>query len=76
LKLNPAIYWATSTAVAAVIMLGYIHNFVYTRTEGEKLEKRVEAISSQNRDDFRALNRKVDEIYRLIVQAQSKGRRR
>ena len=73
MKQNPLIYWAVSTGVAAVMMLGYIHNFVYTRTEGEKLERRVEAIQQQYREDLQNLNEKIDEIYKILVRQRTKN---
>lgn len=67
MKPTPIVYWAVSTAVAAVMLISYVHGFVYTRTEGEKLERRVEAIQSQYREDLQILNQKIDEIYKLLV---------
>lgn len=34
--------WAVSTAVASIILLSYVHSFVYTRTEANNLEKKVD----------------------------------
>ena len=70
MKQNPFLYWTAATAVASVIMLSYIHNFVYTRVEGDKLEKRVEINSQTNREDFNRLQLKVDAIYRMLSQRQ------
>lgn len=72
MKNNPLIYWAVSTGVAAVMMLGYIHNFVYTRIEGEKLERRVDDVSKEYRVELRALSDKIDEIYRLLMQRRKR----
>lgn len=59
------------TSVAALIMavvgLSYVHAFVYTRTEGTKLETQVQT----NAETIRALDAKYDAKFDTIQQSLS-----
>jgi len=36
--------WIIATAVASVMMISYVHGFVFPRTEGERLQKQVDQV--------------------------------
>jgi hypothetical protein len=54
--------WIVATVVAAVAMISYVHQFVYPRTEGEKLEKRVDLLDEHYRDDVKGVRERLDQI--------------
>lgn len=51
--------WIAATCIAAVMMISYVHGYVYPRTEGEKLE------SLQQRDIER-VEKKIDWIIEFL----------
>lgn len=55
-------HWIVATVVAAVAMIGYVHAFIYPRTEGQALEKRVDKVEDQYREDIRAIRERLDQI--------------
>lgn len=52
---------AVAVAILSVVMLSYVHNFIYTRIEGEKLEQRVDS-------GFEKLHNKLDTVMNLFLQ--------
>ena len=48
-------YTIVAISVSSVVMLSYVHSFIYPRVEGEKLERRVEAI-------YERLDTKLDTV--------------
>jgi len=52
---------AIAVAVLSVVMLSYVHNFIYTRIEGEKLEGHVQ-------NEFEKIHSKLDTIHNLFMQ--------
>lgn len=56
------IQWIIATAIAAVCMIGYVHSYVYPRTEGEKLEKSIDKILTQIEDRLNRIDGRLDNI--------------
>jgi hypothetical protein len=54
--------WIVATVAAAIAMISYVHQFVYPRTEGEKLEKRLERVEDQYREDIRTIRDRLDTL--------------
>lgn len=50
---------AVAVSIMSVVVLSYVHSFIYTRIEGEKLENRVER-------GFDKVNGKLDTMFNLI----------
>lgn len=53
-----------ATMLAAAVMMGYVHSFVYTRVEGEKLERQIESL---DRELERRLERIEDKLDKILV---------
>jgi len=53
--------WLAATAIASTIMMSSLFGFVYSRVEGDKLERRVELLEER-------IYRELQEIRRLILQ--------
>lgn len=70
-KGSGAMQWVMSSGLAILGMIAYVHNFVYPRTEGEKLEKRVELVESNTRQDLKEISQKIDKLYRLVNSKRS-----
>lgn len=60
-------HWVIATLIAAFSMIGYVHQFVYTRAEGEKLELRVKTVEENGRNDMELLRGKIDKVYELLL---------
>lgn len=58
--------WIVATVVAAIAMIAYVHQFVYPRSEGEKLEKRVDLIEQHYREDVKDVRTRLDEIVDML----------
>jgi len=56
--------WIIATAVSATMMIGYVHAFVYPRTEGEKLELSVRDLRLHLHDDIREIRKDIKELLR------------
>lgn len=54
--------WVTATAVAAVIGLFYIHQFIYTRTEAAELITRLNKLEDVHRDDMSKIYQELKEL--------------
>lgn len=52
---------AVAVAILSVVMLSYVHSFIYTRIEAEKLEQRVDS-------EFEKVNDKLDSLVNLFHQ--------
>lgn len=65
-KGSGAMQWVMSSALAILGMIAYVHNFVYPRTEGEKLEQRVALVESNTRQDLKEISQKIDKLHRLV----------
>jgi len=63
-------HWIVATCFAAVVMIGYVHGFVFTRTEGESLQNRHNADISGIRDDLREIRQSQHEILRHLRTSQ------
>ena len=63
--------WVIAAAVLSVVMLSYIHGFVYTRPEGEKLEAAQLTFQSHVREDLREIRNMVSNI-QLLLRDRSK----
>lgn len=70
-KMSPLV-WLSATTVAAVAMISYASAYIYTRNEGDLLEKRVDQtelkINRVNDDVQKRLDRIEDKIDRLVEQ--------
>ena len=58
--------WIGAPAVTAMVMMSYVHGFVYTRVEGEALQSTFEEHRSEHAEDLREIRRRVDQIYLLL----------
>lgn len=58
--------WIIATTVAAVMMISYVHAFIYPRTEGEKLEFKVHDLEDHLREDIREIRQDIKSILREI----------
>jgi len=67
LKRHPTMKWGLGLLTASVVAFGYIHNFVYPRTEGEKLEALVDEHHQEYREDIKSIRTKIDKIYELVL---------
>jgi len=71
--------WAISTAVAGgsmmIAALAYTHSYVYPRTEGEKLERRVDSIGSLYREDLKEVRENMKEIRKRLEEIADRLRR-
>lgn len=54
--------WIIATAISAVMMISYVHAFIYPRTEGEKLEQRVRTLDEIHRQDMREIKQMLMEL--------------
>jgi len=61
-----AIGWLVSTSIAAVGMFSYVHAFVFPRTEGETLERRVDRMETEIKADVKEIRRMVFEIHQKV----------
>ena len=59
--------WILAIATGIIAVLAYAHQ-VYPRTEGEKLERRVEQMYSEGKEDMREINSKFDKIYAVLLE--------
>lgn len=50
-------HWIIATAVAAVSMISYVHAYIYPRTEGQTLQKRMDDLGPVIRDIDKRLSR-------------------
>lgn len=50
----------SASAVASIMGISYIHNYVYTRSEGETLERRYEASTVRSDERVAKMDAKVD----------------
>ena len=69
------VYWSVATAVAAILMLGYVHGFIYPRTEAEKLEKAVDKNTARLENTSNQLNvieGKIDTMIQFLKQSNRK----
>lgn len=70
------VQWVASTAIAGVTMSlsigAYIRASFYGRPEAEKLERRVEIIEVNDRQNIQRMNDKIDEVYRILIDLRSK----
>jgi hypothetical protein len=55
-KMKP-IQWIVATAIASVMMLSYVHGFVFPRTEGEGLTRKLDTLDPVLRDINTRLSR-------------------
>lgn len=67
--------WIIATTIAATVMIGYVHKFIYPRTEGEKLEQRVDRqehrvaeVEKALREDLVRLSTKMDNQTQLLLE--------
>ena len=60
------VHWVVATLVAACSLIAYVNSYVYPRSEGMKLEKRVDQVETNVREDLRELRQKLDRIYELL----------
>lgn len=64
-------HWIVATSLAAVLMIGYVHSFVFTRTEGE-------ALASQHVTDILDIKKDMREIrnyqYEILKELKSSNR--
>lgn len=51
-----------SAASAAAATFGFVHSYVYTRDEGKWLEKRVNRVEENYREDIREVQLRLDAI--------------
>lgn len=56
-------------AFAAIIMMAYAHQYLYPRTEGEKLEKRVEMMETHNREDMTVIRAQLNTLTVFVAQS-------
>lgn len=55
-KLKPTLI---GTAVATILLISYVHAYVYPRTEGEKLEAQVKTLKEDIRDDLKVIRKDI-----------------
>lgn len=61
-------HWVTATLIMAFGLVGYVNQSVYTRSEGEKLEREVQDIKKTGRDDLREIRDKMDQMLRMVME--------
>lgn len=61
--------WSLATGIAGVVMaltiVSYFHAFVFTRTEGEEVQKRISELETHYREDVSALRGEMEEVLRI-----------
>lgn len=67
------IHWVVATTVAACTLIAYVNSYVYPRAEGIKLEKRVDQVETNVREDLRELRQKLDRIYEILSKLERRG---
>mgnify|MGYP000160609661 CR=1 FL=1 len=56
-----------ATACGAVVMLFYANQFLYPRTEGEKLEKRVDTVELRQKEDISEIKEMLKDLSKSYV---------
>ena len=50
------------TTIAAITMIGAVQAYIYPRTEGEKLEVKVEKLDREHREDVRGIHKELKDL--------------
>jgi hypothetical protein len=61
------VQWIVATAIASVMMISYVHGFVFPRTEGQRLEKQMDMlypILNQIQKDLGRIEGKIDQHFK------------
>lgn len=64
------IHWVIATTVAAFTIIAYINSYVYPRADGEKLEKRIDLVENNSREELREMRQKLDRIYEILIKLE------
>lgn len=60
------IHWIVASLACGIISMSYVHSFVYPRTEGERLERRVDEMEKNQREDQKAILEKLEAIWKYM----------
>lgn len=64
--------WMIATAIAAVVMLGYIHQFVFPRTEAEALKQSIASIEIRQAEFEKTFNNELRGMSGQMIRMETK----